>query len=207
MMVTTGQPLNVPAVPDAVVAVRVHVGQRQSAPHVRIDDDDVGVAADCDDTLAGIEAEQLGDRGGGDLDEALDGQLLAGDALREQERHARLDAVVATGGVVDLLTRNLLCEGNGEIVGTGHVEHVGAHRLPQRAAVLGRFQRRVVVIDHAVGAGVVLVAEGEVIVQRLRHKPAGAWRVPRRSPRCRGCLTHGQCRADSRSGARAAACA
>ena len=41
----------------------MQVGQRDLLVQVRVDQDDVGVAADRDGALAGVDAEELGDRG------------------------------------------------------------------------------------------------------------------------------------------------
>src|SRR5205085_1607955 len=54
------EPRELPAIPQAVVAVGMQIRERHLSLQIRVDDDDVGVAADGDNSLARIEAEQLG---------------------------------------------------------------------------------------------------------------------------------------------------
>ncbi len=163
-----------PAVPEAVVAGGVQLVEADRVPGRGVDEDQVGVAADGDHALARVEPEQPGGRLGGELHELLDGEPVLRDPLGEQHVHPRLDAVVAAGHVVDHEAGQLGRARDGEVVGGHGVQVAEGDGRPERVLVGGRFQRRVVVVERAVGLGVVLAGEGQVVVQHLaedRHPP------------------------------------
>src|SRR5262249_17366840 len=72
-----------------------------------IPDDDVGVGADGEGAFLAVEAEDLGGRGRGDLDEAVERDLVRGHAFPE-EVEAGLDARHAVGDLGEVVAAELL---------------------------------------------------------------------------------------------------
>src|SRR5215469_593208 len=72
-----------PTIPKTVVAVRVQVRQRHRPFEIRIDYDDVSVAADRNDALTRIKTEQLGDGSRGHLYEPVDVEFPRLDSFGE----------------------------------------------------------------------------------------------------------------------------
>ena len=160
---------------------------------VRVEDDEVGVAADLDRALA-REAEP-GRRGRREqVDHALDRQAPAGHALAVDEREQRLDAGRAVADLVERDARRGLglldADAVGDVVGGDQVERPVGEPGPQRVAVGGGPQRRgddVAGAARRVGLLVLGVGQREVVRTGLgRDADAGRLRAADLVERGRG---------------------
>ena len=143
----------------------------------RVEEDDVGVAADLDGALA-VEAEARGGRRRQEVDHPLEGDPALGDALAVEDRQQRLDAGRA---VADLVERDavrgcglLRVEAVGDVVGGDEVERAVGETRPQRVAVGRGAERRgddVAGAGDGIGVVVALVGEDEVVRARLGRDP------------------------------------
>ena len=104
---------------------------------VGIPDDEIGIGADGDRALLGIDVEDARDVGRGDGDELLLGQPPGVDARRPQHRHAVLEPAGAVGDLGEVLGAHALLLGReGAMVGRHHLQRARLQPGPQRILVL-----------------------------------------------------------------------
>ena len=160
-----------------VVAAVMHVRIGERDGLVRIEDHDVGVAADRDRALARKQAEQLGGVGADEPDECRRVDATFGHALGEEHRQARREAGNAVRDLAErcVLARDLLALRivitRRRMVGRDDVDHAAADVAPERLLIgLGPRGRA----EHefrALEAGAVEVIGGERQVVRAGLGP------------------------------------
>ena len=130
---------------------------------VRVPEDQVGVGADGNRPLAGIEAKQLGRSRGDQLDEAIRGEAPGVDAARIDQAQAVLDAGAAVGdlGKVVLAHLLLVLVAEGAVVGGDHLQAVLGQTGPEFFLVPLFPKRRREDVLGSFEAGDVEVLDGE----------------------------------------------
>ena len=124
-----GVALHLEAFIGAVVDIGVMGPAVKGADHLfarRIEDHDVGIAADGDGALFRKQAENLRRRGRGQLDEAIERDMPLADAIMVDQAHAALDAGTAVGNLAEVVAPQflLLLEAERAMVGRDDIERV-----------------------------------------------------------------------------------
>ena len=145
----------------------MQVLRAHGAALARVEHDDVGVAADRDRAFAWVEAQDARRVRRDDVDELLERIAALLHRLRVDHRHARLDAGVAAGGVVDAVAAHLDRQVAAHLVGADAVKMAVLQAVPQALLIALRLERRIRVVDLAVRLFVVLFGVEQVLVQRL----------------------------------------
>ena len=145
----------------------MQVVQRQGFPDIRIEDDNVGIAAHRYHPLLRVHAQYLGRIRGSNCGEPLQGDAAGGDQLGVGHRHPGLDTVVASADGADGVARQLDVLVGGPFVCGGGAHGAIHQALLQRIPVLGVLDGRVGVDCQTVRFLIVLATEFQVVVQRF----------------------------------------
>src|SRR5690606_8047409 len=154
-----GAAIDLHALEGAVVDVHlVRLGADRAAVR-RVVDDDVGVRADGDRALPRVEAEELRRVRRRDLDEALEREVAAADAVGVEQVHAVLDRGHAVRDLRERLpAHRLLLDVERRVVGPDGVDEPAGEPAPQGALVLDRAQGRAHHVLRALEVGPLGVA-------------------------------------------------
>ena len=106
----------------------------------RIEQHDVRVGADRDRTLARVETHDLCRVCRDEADELREIVAALFDRFGIDQRHARLDAGIAAGRIVDAAALQLVFQRTADFVGGDGLDRAVIGRGPQRGVILGEFQ-------------------------------------------------------------------
>ena len=158
--------LRAEALERGIIDVRDLVGRGDASSFGRIDDDDVGVAARCEDTLARERAVELCRVFGQNLSHLLRRDAALGHALGVEQDAARLHAGQAAGDLREVaLSGVLLRQGEAAMVGGDGLDRAVGQRGPE-GLLIGLFaQRRCA--DEAGRVGIVRLVIAAVVEQEV----------------------------------------
>src|SRR5690606_11452117 len=104
---------------------------------IGIENNEVGVGAGLDGALAGKEVELLGDGGAGDVDEGVEVDAAAANAVGVEEVDAFLEGRDAVGNLREVVTTHWLLGGEVErgVVGGDGLDETVAEGVPENGLV------------------------------------------------------------------------
>lgn len=141
------------ALETVVVVVGVLGFDADSATVVGIEDDQVGVAADGDGAFAREETEEFRGARAGAIDEAIEINAAAGDAMGIEKIDAVFDAGNAVGNVGEgVFAEEFLLEIEGAVVGANGVDEAKAQAVPENILIVFFAKRRGHDVLHAFDA-------------------------------------------------------
>src|SRR3954468_14963219 len=145
----------------------VQLLRAHGAALARIQHDDVGIAADGDRAFARIQPEDARRVRRHHVDELLERIAALLHRLGVDHRHARLDAGVAAGGVIDAVAAHLDRQVAAHLAGADAREAAMLQAIPQALRIAFRLERRIGVVDLPIRLPVILLGVEQVLVQRL----------------------------------------